>query len=113
MKICCGGGSFEELSTLNNFNRAGFIGAYENWNRYDFKAITLGRMVQSLLALNCSCPLTGDLTGFCGACVCGCMVNATAATCVYHYHVAVAHNVVKENIEDCPFCLHSGMYPNQ
>ena len=24
-------GSFEEFSTLNNFNRAGFIGTYENW----------------------------------------------------------------------------------
>ena len=30
------GGTFEEFSMLNNFNRTGFILGYENWNRYDF-----------------------------------------------------------------------------
>ena len=31
------GGSFEEFSTLDNFNRTGFILGCENWDRYDFK----------------------------------------------------------------------------
>ena len=33
------GGSFEEFSTLDNFNRTGFILGCENWDRYDFKAL--------------------------------------------------------------------------
>ena len=32
------GGRFEEFSTLDNFNRTGFILECENWDRYDFKA---------------------------------------------------------------------------
>ena len=34
---------------------------------------------EKLVALNCSCPLTGDLTSF--ACVCVCMVNG-----IYTYY---------------------------
>ena len=30
-----GGGSFEEFSTLDNFNRTGFILGSENWDRYE------------------------------------------------------------------------------
>ena len=33
------GGSFEEFSTLDNFNRTGFILGCENRDRYDFKAL--------------------------------------------------------------------------
>ena len=29
-----GGGEFEEFSTLDNFNRTGFILGCENWDRY-------------------------------------------------------------------------------
>ena len=29
-----GGGSFEEFSTLDNFNRTGLILGCENWDRY-------------------------------------------------------------------------------
>ena len=32
-----GGGDFEEFSTLDNFNRTGYILGCENWDRYDFK----------------------------------------------------------------------------
>ena len=34
-----GGGNFEEFSTLDNFNRTGFILGCENWDRYYFKAL--------------------------------------------------------------------------
>ena len=33
------GGSFEEFSALNNFERTGFVLGCENWERYDFKAL--------------------------------------------------------------------------
>ena len=39
LSICWGGG-FNEFSTLNNFNRTGFILGCENWVRYDFKALS-------------------------------------------------------------------------
>ena len=34
-----GGGGFKEISTLGKFHMAGFILVYENWDRYDFKAL--------------------------------------------------------------------------
>ena len=91
-----GGGSFEEFSTLDNFNRTGFILGCENWDRYDFKAfLKLGKNFVLLVwdirknklygdqdgttpDCSCSCPLTGDLTS--SACVCGCVVNGVSAT---------------------------------
>ena len=85
------GGSFEEFSALNNFERTGFVLGCENWERYDFKALL--RLVKSFILLiwdtrknklygdqdgngetsgcSCSCPLTGDLSS--SACVCGCV----------------------------------------
>ena len=33
------GGSFEEFSALNTFERTGFVLGCENWERYDFKAL--------------------------------------------------------------------------
>ena len=33
------GGSFEEFSALNNFERTGFVLGCENWERYDLKAL--------------------------------------------------------------------------
>ncbi len=33
------GGSFEEFSALNNFERTGFVLGCENWETYDFKAL--------------------------------------------------------------------------
>ena len=84
------GGSFEEFSTLDNFNRTGSILGCENWDRYDFKALL--KLVKSFVLLlvwdtrkiyddqdgtipgcSCSCPLTGGLTS--STCVCGCVVN--------------------------------------
>ena len=44
-----GGGSFEEFSTLDNFNRTGFILGCENWDRYDFKALL--KLVKSCVLL--------------------------------------------------------------
>ena len=41
------GGSFEEFSALNNFERTGFVLGCENWERYDFKALL--RLVQSFI----------------------------------------------------------------
>ena len=92
------GGSFEEFSALNNFERTGFVLGCENWERYDFKALL--RLVKSFILLiwdtrknklygdkdgngetsgcSCSCPLTGDLSS--SACVCGCVVNGVCAT---------------------------------
>ena len=43
------GGSFEEFSTLDNFNRTGFILGCENWDRYDFKALL--KLVKSFVLL--------------------------------------------------------------
>ena len=40
------GGSFEEFSALNNFERMGFVSGCENWERYDVKTIL--RLVKSL-----------------------------------------------------------------
>ena len=42
-------GSFEEFSTLDNFNRTGFILGCENWDRYDFKALL--KLVKSFVLL--------------------------------------------------------------
>ena len=90
------GGSFEEFSALNNFERTGFVLGCENWERYYFKALL--RLVKSFILLiwdtrknklygdqdgngetsGCSCPLTGDLSS--SACVCGCVVNGVSAT---------------------------------
>ena len=92
------GGSFEEFSALNTFERTGFVLGCENWERYDFKALL--RLVKSFILLIwdtrknklygdqdgngetsgcfCSCPLTGDLSS--SACVCGCVVNGVSAT---------------------------------
>ena len=90
------GGSFEEFSALNNFERTGFVLGCENWEKYDFKALL--RLVKSFILLiwdtrknklygdqdgngetsGCSCPLTGDLSS--SACVCGCVVNGVSAT---------------------------------
>ena len=39
------GGSFEEFSALNNFERTGFVLGCENWERNDFKALL--RLVKS------------------------------------------------------------------
>ena len=79
------GGSFEEF---DNFNRTGFILGYENWDRYDFKALLklvvllvwdmrknklYGDQDGTAPGCSCSCPLTGDLTS--STCVCGCVVN--------------------------------------
>ena len=44
-----GGGSFEEFSTLDNFNRTDFILGCENWDRYDFKALL--KLVKSFVLL--------------------------------------------------------------
>ena len=33
------GGSFEEFSALNNFERTGFVLGCKNWERYDLKAL--------------------------------------------------------------------------
>ena len=41
------GGSFEEFSALNNFERTGFVLGYENWER--FKALL--RLVKSFILL--------------------------------------------------------------
>ena len=82
------GGSFEEFSALNNFERTGFVTGCENWEGYDFKALL--RLVKSFILLiwdtgknklygdqdgsgeisgcSCSCLLTGDLSSS----VCGC-----------------------------------------
>ena len=88
------GGSFEEFSTLENFERTGF--GCENWDRYDFKALlkSVKSFVLSIwdtrknklygdqdceaLGRSCSCPLTGDLSS--SACVCGCVVHGVSAT---------------------------------
>ena len=89
------GGSFEEFSALNNFERTGFVLGCENWERYVLKALL--RLVKSFILLlwdtrnnklycdqcetsgcSCSCPLNGDLSS--SACVCGCMVNSVSAT---------------------------------
>ena len=92
------GGSFEEFSALNTFERTGFVLGCENWERYDFKALL--RLVKSFILLIwdtrknklygdqdgngetsgcfCSCPLTGDLSS--SACVCGCVVNGVSTT---------------------------------
>ena len=35
------GGSFEEFSALNNFERTGFVLGCENWERYDFRALLI------------------------------------------------------------------------
>ena len=92
------GGSFEEVSALNNFERTCCVLGCENWERYDFKALL--RLVKSFILLiwdtkknklcgdqdgngetsdySCSCPLTGDLSS--SACICGCMVNGVSAT---------------------------------
>ena len=92
------GGSFEEFSALNTFERTGFVLGCENWERCDFKALL--RLVKSFILLiwdtrknklygdqdgngetsgySCSCPLTGDLSS--SACVCGCVVNGVSAT---------------------------------
>ena len=43
------GGSFEEFSALNNFERTGFVLGCENWERYDFKALL--RLVKSYILL--------------------------------------------------------------
>ena len=43
------GGSFEEFSTLDNFNRTGFILGCENWDRYDFKALL--KLVKSFVLI--------------------------------------------------------------
>ena len=96
------GGSFEEFSALNNFERTGFVLGCENWERYDLKALACFflRLVKSFILLlwdtrknklycdqdgnsetsgcSCSCPLNGDLSS--SACVCGCMVNGVSAT---------------------------------
>ena len=42
-------GNFEEFSTLDNFNRTGFILGCENWDRYDFKALL--KLVKSFVLL--------------------------------------------------------------
>ena len=90
------GGSFEEFSALNNFERTGFVLGCENWERYDFKALL--RLVKSFVLLiwdtrknklygdqdgngetsgcSCSCPLTGDLSS--SAYICGCVVNGVS-----------------------------------
>ena len=89
------GGSFEEFSALNNFERTGFVLGCE---RYDFKALL--RLVKSFILLIwdtrknklygdqdgngetsgcfCSCPLSGVLSS--SACVCGCMVDGVSTT---------------------------------
>ena len=91
------GGSFEEVSALNNFERTRFALGCENWERYDFKALL--RLVKCFILLiwdtrknklygnqdstgetsgySCSCPLTGDLSS--SACVCGWMVDGVSA----------------------------------
>ena len=43
------GGSFEEFSALNAFERMGFVSGCENWERYDFKALL--RLVKSFIVL--------------------------------------------------------------
>ena len=78
-KLLGGGGGVEEFSTLDSFNRTGFILGCENWDRYDFKALL--QLVKNFVLLvcdtrknklygdqdgatpgcSCSCPLTGDL----------------------------------------------------
>ena len=45
-----GGGSFEEFSTLDNFNRTGFILGCENWDRYYFKVL-LKLVIKSFVLL--------------------------------------------------------------
>ena len=45
------------------------------------------RMVQPLVALNCSCPLTGDLTS--SACVCGCVLNGVSAIRQQHEYIVI------------------------
>ena len=43
------GGSFEEFSALNNFERTGFVLGCENWEKYDFKALL--RLAKSFISL--------------------------------------------------------------
>ena len=69
------GGSFEEFSALNTFERTSFVLGCENWERYDFKALLNNGETSGCF---CSCPLIGDLAS--SACVCGCVVNGVSAT---------------------------------
>ena len=77
----------EELSTLDDFNRTGFILGCENWDRYDFKALLIwdtrknklyGDQDGATSGCSCHCPLIGDLTS--SVCICGCVVNGISAT---------------------------------